>query len=473
MNKNTSLSRHLNKIKAKSPVKYYFANKFKLDVDSLSIPSRIESFKMTPSSKGKPSKVNYKKIENMIDEKLKIMAKDLYKELYSSLTRVNRNFKCDRCSMARTEYITPEKSFKHDKVRKSIMSNRSKMIPSQSSQDNSTSQNQMVKVKDSVKCNKPSQNCLTKQFKASLMKKAPQSEQKASNRISINLASLSSCRGDEIDERDFEHSDLISLSENKQSLFSTQRADNHRFSNLNLSSPSITPHGDCKDIPCGNLCPQLSPRSQRNIILSNSGYQNKRKKSVNLAKKTQIGVPYQMKNTTTFSVKRDIENKKFAIEANWWHQWCDYVNLEHSEQQEMLNRIKGDSESSNFTNLLAPKHGGDEDSIEPENGVSITEELGIPTPIIKTNLNDTKNSCKKLLKAKSTASDYIVQMNTEDLYEKPENICNKKIAELDEKGEFQIKSDCCESYDYVLVNINIWDYLKRWYDYDIEVEVKS
>lgn len=69
-------------------------------------------------------------------------------------------------------------------------------------------------------------------------------------------------------------------------------------------------------------------------------------------------------------------------------------------------------------------------------------------------------------------SDYLVEMNTEDLYERPENIQNLKIAMINREGDYILKNDCCESYDYVVVDLTTWDYLKRWYDYDIELEVK-
>lgn len=62
-----------------------------------------------------------------------------------------------------------------------------------------------------------------------------------------------------------------------------------------------------------------------------------------------------------FSVKREIQDKKFAVEADWWHRWCDYVNLEHTEQQDMLQKMKGETplpsrnEGTSY-NLTVTKH---------------------------------------------------------------------------------------------------------------------
>ena len=52
-------------------------------------------------------------------------------------------------------------------------------------------------------------------------------------------------------------------------------------------------------------------------------------------------------------------------------------------------------------------------------------------------------------------------------------ILNKDLSTLSKSGEYKLNKWLWESYDYVLVSVDAWDYFKRWYGYDIEIIYKD
>ena len=59
--------------------------------------------------------------------------------------------------------------------------------------------------------------------------------------------------------------------------------------------------------------------------------------------------------------------------------------------------------------------------------------------------------------------------SNEENYERPGKIINQHLAALTKSGDFKLNECLWESYDYILVNVEAWDYFKRWYGYDIEI----
>jgi len=166
------------------------------------------------------------------------------------------------------------------------------------------------KTKDEMICSKKAiQKISVNKLPCNSAKKVPKSAQKAKNRISINLASLSSCRGDVLDDKDHEQTNPSLMTENRPSLFSTRIAERQNYKPLDLSDNAADPHEKCHEAPCGNLWPKLPPQSQREIIFENSGYRKAHKKSAISISSTHIGQLCLKNGQKTFSVKRDIQDK--------------------------------------------------------------------------------------------------------------------------------------------------------------------
>ena len=62
---------------------------------------------------------------------------------------------------------------------------------------------------------------------------------------------------------------------------------------------------------------------------------------------------------------------------------------------------------------------------------------------------------------------------TEDLYERPGKIENIDLAQLNSQNEYELIPNVWEAYDYVVVDINVWDHFKRWYGYDVEIVLEN
>ena len=55
-------------------------------------------------------------------------------------------------------------------------------------------------------------------------------------------------------------------------------------------------------------------------------------------------------------------------------------------------------------------------------------------------------------------------ISIQELYERPGQIINKDIYQLDDDYDIELKNNLQEMYDYVKVNLSAWKFFKRWYN---------
>ena len=39
-------------------------------------------------------------------------------------------------------------------------------------------------------------------------------------------------------------------------------------------------------------------------------------------------------------MNKSTADRKYIVEMNWWHKWCDYVNVKFTDQTNILQRNK-------------------------------------------------------------------------------------------------------------------------------------
>ena len=93
----------------------------------------------------------------------------------------------------------------------------------------------------------------------------------------------------------------------------------------------------------------------------------------------------------------------------------------------------------------------------------VTSEWNESVLITTEDITDKPHQTSRKLSVKTENMD-----SSDNLYDKPGWIINSSIAHFTKMGAFELNNFSCESYDYIVIDAQIWEYLKHWYGYDIE-----
>ncbi|CAI2365389.1 unnamed protein product [Moneuplotes crassus] len=167
----------------------------------------------------------------------------------------------------------------------------------------------------------------------------------------------------------------------------------------------------------------------------------------------------------TFEIPRYIrEAQEYAISAEWWRSWCDYINIEFQtirsiefNNENQLLKLFANSHKTSL-NLKSYKNPDSKNcDVEFESNPLCKN----PSGLIKDISDQSWNS--QIL---------------EDSYCRPHKIKNKEIVDINTFVEYskkdkiyKLKDNLKEIYDYVKVDSNAWAYFKHWYDCDYEILV--
>ncbi|CAI2363817.1 unnamed protein product [Moneuplotes crassus] len=130
------------------------------------------------------------------------------------------------------------------------------------------------------------------------------------------------------------------------------------------------------------------------------------------------------------------ENSKYAICIKWWYKWCDFVNISV-------------------------------DALQKFNTLPDTEEFDSQGSILQSLLHESSESEEIY----SYEGHKLSLIEEEETYDKPSIINNRSLLSPDPDDDSRLKSYSTENYDYVLVTAYQWNFLKKWFLCDFEIEI--
>ncbi|CAI2387324.1 unnamed protein product [Moneuplotes crassus] len=162
---------------------------------------------------------------------------------------------------------------------------------------------------------------------------------------------------------------------------------------------------------CGKLCRYLPAEEQLNIL----------------------------KGVSSFKGAACSEKYNYAISSDWWNQFCDFINIEFKDPKD----------------IFSPAHESDMYRIYLESDNCLTPSLE------SMSREPAKESEEEKEPAKFT-------FNHEELYKRPGMITNIDIARWRD-GIITLKPNLRMIHDYVKVSQQQFNYLSKWYGYDLKV----